>query len=197
MSAQRILFIDDHLLFSDALLFLLQSLDNTIEYRAVGTVQEGLDTLDAECFSLVMVDYAMPGMNGLEALALFSARSPEIPVAMLSGIADAHAVAQALDQGAAGWLSKTMGGEVLLHALKLLMAGQRFVSPEFLRTPLPTPLTRRESDVADLIATGLTDKEIAERLSLQLGTVKVHVKSLLRKFGVGNRTKFALIYRRS
>jgi two-component system nitrate/nitrite response regulator NarL len=116
---------------------------------------------------------------------------------MLSGIADAHAVAQALDQGAAGWLSKTMGGEVLLHALKLLMAGQRFVSPEFLRTPLPTPLTRRESDVADLIATGLTDKEIAERLSLQLGTVKVHVKSLLRKFGVGNRTKFALIYRRS
>lgn len=89
-----------------------------------------------------------------------------------------------------------MAGEPLLHAIKLMLAGHKFVSPDLLRQPLPTPLTRREIDVADLVATGLTDKEIAERLSLQLGTVKVHVKSLLRKFGADNRTKFALIYRR-
>lgn len=197
MHTKKILFIDDHVLFSDALVFMLLSLDKATEFRAVGTVREALDILDAEQFSMVMVDYTMPDMNGLDALALISARHPDIPIAMLSGSSDARAVAMALDRGAAGWVSKTMGGEPLLHAIRLMLAGHKFVSPELLRQPLPTPLTRRESDVAELVATGLTDKEIAERLSLQLGTVKVHVKSLLRKFGADNRTKFALIYSRA
>jgi two-component system nitrate/nitrite response regulator NarL len=195
MSMQNILFVDDHLLFSDALVFMLRSLENTMDFRAVGSVPEALDVLDVERFSMVMVDYVMPNINGLDALALISTRHPDIPVAILSGSSDPRAVAQALDQGAAGWLSKTMGGEPLVHAIKLMLAGHKFVSPELLRQPLPTPLTRREIDVAELVASGMTDKEIADRLSLQLGTVKVHVKSLLRKFGADNRTKFALLYR--
>ena len=88
-----------------------------------------------------------------------------------------------------------MPGEALINALNLVLAGERFVPADLLLRQQASPLTPREQDVAALLARGLSDKEIAEKLELQVGTVKVHVKSLLRKFDASNRTQFALRYR--
>src|SRR5690606_18906424 len=93
-----------------------------------------------------------------------------------------------------GWLPKSMPGEALINALNLVLSGERFVPADLMLAQQATPLTPREQAVAALVARGLSDKEIAEQLTLQVGTVKVHVKSLLRKFGAANRTQFALRY---
>jgi DNA-binding NarL/FixJ family response regulator len=193
----RILIADDHLMFATALQFLLRALDAEIETVAVGSVGYALQQLASDPrFDLVLLDLVMPHVDGLEGLQSIKAGHPTLPVAILSGSSDASLVRKALAMGAIGWLPKTMSGEPLIHALRLMIAGQQFCPPEFLQTAMPTPgYSAREADVANLLAAGLTDKEIGNRLSIQLGTVKVHVKRLLKKSGAENRTKFALIQR--
>lgn len=144
---------------------------------------------------LVLLDYSMPG-GGLEALRRVKAAAPGIRVAFLSGLDEPGLVGEAMENGALGWLSKSMGGEAIMLALRLLLAGERFVPANLVFSDDRPGLTQREKDVAALLAQGLADKQIADRLSLQLGTVKVHVKNLLRKYGAENRTRFALTYRR-
>lgn len=174
--------------------FLLASLDATIDAQVEGALSNALDRLAGENFDLVLLDYAMPDTSGIEAMKQVHALHPQLPVAFLSGLDDPRLVAGALDMGAAGWLSKAMGGQAIVHALHLLLAGERFVPANLLLREAPFPLTPREQDVAALLAQGLADKQIAEALDLQLGTVKVHVKNILRKSGTENRTKFALLY---
>lgn len=175
--------------------FLLASLDASIDAQIEGALSNALARLDAERFDLVLLDYAMPDTSGIEAMKQLQAHHPQVPVAFLSGLDDARLVAGALDMGAAGWLSKSMGGQKLVLALNLLLAGERFVPANLLLREPQLPLTQREQDVAALVAQGLADKQIAEALDLQVGTVKVHVKNLLRKSGAENRTKFAIQYR--
>lgn len=194
---QRILVVDDHSMFATALRYLLQAADATIDTVAVTSVSAALEELRQQpAFDLVLLDLVMPAIEGLSGLRLLREQHPELRIAMLSGSTDRQQVTAALDAGAAGWLPKTMGGPALLPALRLMMAGQTFCPPELLREAEPLPeLSNRESEVAELLATGLADKEIAARLSLQPGTVKVHVKRLLKKSGAANRTRFALLHR--
>lgn len=193
---KRIVLVDDHLLFADALKFLLEATSGDIEVQVFGLLASALDFLNAGSeVNLVLVDYAMPANSGIEALDAIAALHPGLPVAILSGLDDPQLAGEALQRGARGWLSKAMPAEAMVSALKLLLAGERFVPADLLLRQQASPLTQREQDVAALVAQGLADKEIAEALDLQVGTVKVHVKSLLRKFGTVNRTQFALRYR--
>jgi DNA-binding NarL/FixJ family response regulator len=137
----------------------------------------------------------MPGTSGIEAVEMAARRRPGLKIAFLSGLDEPQVVTGALQQGIVGWLPKSMPGEALINALNLLLSGERFFPADLLLRRPDNPMTPREQDVAALLARGLSDKEIADHLSLQVGTVKVHVKSLLRKFSSGNRTQFALRYR--
>ena len=116
-----------------------------------------------------------------------------MPVAILSGALDHTLVRSAQVAGAIGWIPKTMSGAPLIHALRLMAAGQAFYPRDLLQPDEPSGFSPREQEVAALLTEGLSDKEIALRLSIQLNTVKEHVKKLLRKSGVSNRTKFALL----
>lgn len=188
--------MDDHLLFADAVRFLLESAGADIEVRVFSSLASAVQFLSSGApVNLALLDYAMPHVNGIEALAAIVEARPGLPVAFLSGLDDPHLVTEALRSGALGWLSKAMAGDSLISALHLLLAGERFVPADLLLRHHASPLTSREQDVAALMARGLSDKEIAEKLSLQVSTVKVHVKSLLRKFEAANRTQFALRYR--
>lgn len=194
--SRKLLIVDDHLLFADAVKFLLESSGTDIEAQVFSSLASVLDFLSTgAAVDLLLLDYAMPGLSGIEAAEMAAARRPDLRIAFLSGIDEPQLVAEALQRGVVGWLPKSMGGEALINALNLLLAGQRFVPADLLLRQQASPLTPREQDVAVLLARGLSDKEIAEQLSLQVGTVKVHVKSLLRKFGTANRTQFALRYR--
>lgn len=194
--SKKLILVDDHLLFADAVKFMLESAGTGIEAQVFSSLTSALELLSTDAVvDLALIDFSMPGVSGLDALDALAACRPDLSVAFLSGLDDPQLATEALNRGARGWLSKSMGGEALTTALSLLLAGERFVPADLLLRQQSTPLTQREQDVADLVARGLSDKEIAEQLSLQVGTVKVHVKSLLRKFGTANRTQFALRYR--
>lgn len=193
----RILIIDDHLMFATALRFLLHSLDSSIETVAVSSVAQAQRQLDqAGVFDLILLDIAMPDVDGLTGLEAIKARFPELPVAILSGSTDNRLVRRAFDLGVIGWVPKTMSGEALIHALRLMANGQQFCPPDLLAaTVADEQFTPREKQVGELVAEGLSDKEIANRLVIEPSTVKVYVKKLLRKSGAENRTKFALMQR--
>lgn len=193
---KSILIIDDHTLFASAIQFLLQALDENVVTRSASSVLSGLNFLRGQKFDLLLLDYAMPNQNGFSVFNTIRAAHPTLPIAFLSGTYDERTVRQALELGASGWLPKTIAGEALLHAINLMMSGERFVPTDLLIAAPAIPLSGREMEVAELLADGFADKEIAERLSLQLNTVKVHVKALLKKYGADNRTRFALAFRR-
>lgn len=193
---KTILIVDDHTLFASAMQFLLQAIDANILTRTAPTVSTALRLMETSHFDLVLLDHSMPGTDGFAAFNTIRAARPGVPIAFLSGLTDGRVVMRALDLGAAGWLPKSIAGEPLLHALNLILSGERFVPAELLLASPPIALSPRELDVAELLAEGMADKEIAERLDLQPNTVKVHVKALLNKYGTDNRTRFALAFRR-
>lgn len=194
--SRKLLIVDDHLLFADAVKFLLESSGADIDAQVFSSLASVLDFLSTDApVDLLLLDYSMPGTSGIEAVEMAAARRPGLRIAFLSGLDDPQVAGEALQRGVVGWLPKSMPGEALINALNLILAGERFVPADLMLAQQANPLTPREQDVAALLARGLSDKEIAEQLSLQVGTVKVHVKSLLRKFDAGNRTQFALRYR--
>lgn len=194
--SRKLLIVDDHLLFADAVKFLLESSGADIEAQVFSSLASVLDFLSTDApVDLLLLDYSMPGTSGIEAVEMAATRRPGLRIAFLSGLDDPQVAGEALQRGVVGWLPKSMPGEALINALNLVLAGERFVPADLMLRQQARPLTPREQDVAALLARGLSDKEIAEQLSLQVGTVKVHVKSLLRKFDAANRTQFALRYR--
>ena len=194
--SRKLLIVDDHLLFADAVKFLLESSGADIDAQVFSSLASVLDFLSTDApVDLLLLDYSMPDISGIEAVEMAATRRPGLRIAFLSGLDDPQVAGEALQRGVVGWLPKSMPGEALISALNLVLAGERFVPADLMLRQQASPLTPREQGVAALLARGLSDKEIAEQLSLQVGTVKVHVKSLLRKFDAANRTQFALRYR--
>jgi DNA-binding NarL/FixJ family response regulator len=149
---------------------------------------------------LILLDYMMPGMNGLAGLAAMRAATPGTPVAILSGIAQRGVAEQALAAGAAGFLPKTMSAKSLIAAIRFMIAGEIY-APMAMLTERMAPsatlagaqLTVRETEVLRLLCQGLANKEIARELDLQEVTVKLHVKTLYRKIDARNRTHAAML----
>ncbi len=153
-------------------------------------------------FDLVMLDYMMPGMNGLEGLAAMRAAVPGTAVAILSGTASRAVAEQALAEGAAGFLPKTMSTKSLVAAARFMAAGEVYAPMMQIAdrtgnfgTSAASPLTPRELDVLRRLCRGMANKEIARDLDLQEVTVKLHVKTLYRKINARNRTHAAMIAR--
>jgi DNA-binding NarL/FixJ family response regulator len=193
----RILLADDHHLVREAIASYLTRAApdiSCIEASDFQQVRERLD--DARGFDLVILDYRMPGMNGLAGLDEVKKRLPETPVAVLSGAMDAEEAERALERGAAGVIMKNLRGTALLTALRLMEAGETYV-PRAVVNALPgraggrasfDNLTPRELDCIGQLVRGSPNREIAERLAISEITVKLHLNSAFKKMGARNRS---------
>lgn len=193
----RILVADDHDLVRDTIAAYLNGSD-VAEVRTVATLQDAVSLArESGSFDLVLLDYNMPGMNGLDGLHRMRAANDGRPVAILSGSASPEVASAALKAGAQGFIPKTMSARSLLSAARFMAAGEVFTPSDFMKTANEGQgmLTRREQEVLAGICEGKSNKEIARDLDLQEVTVKLHVKTLSRKLDARNRTHAAMIAR--
>lgn len=196
----RILLADDQELVRDTIAAFLRQEDAlTVEVaRDFPTALELVRSMGA--FDLVLLDYMMPGMNGLAGLAAMKKQQGTKPVAIISGTAPRAIAEQALSEGAAGFLPKTMSTRSLVAAVRFMAAGEVYAPISLMTERDTTPvtvagaqLTSREMDVLKRLCRGLGNKEIARELELQEVTVKLHIKTLYRKIAAKNRTHAAMI----
>lgn len=158
---------------------------------------------------LALVDLNMPGFVGIQGIAQYRNRFPDIPLVVLSASEAQQDVRQVIRAGALGYIPKSSSTEVMLHALRQVLAGCVFMPRcnDGSTPPVPTPaaeipglqdkgLTARQFEVARLLARGCTNKTIAELLSLSEATVKIHVAAVFRALGVGNRAEAVLSLQR-
>ena len=199
-TAMKILIADDHDLVRDTLAAFLKA-EGGFETVLACDLHEAVAHIEADGpYDLVLLDYGMPGMDGLSGLTTTLQISGGKPVALMSGIAKRATAEEALEAGAIGFLPKTMGAGSLVNAIRFMAMGERYVPVEFMQAkedevvnPLADKLSDRELEVLDGLCRGLANKEIARELDLAEVTIKLHVKNLCRKLDARNRTHAAMI----
>ena len=205
----RLLVVDDQRLMRDGLRTLLELEPDFDVVGEAANGQEALEHYGRQDPDVVLMDVRMPEMDGVEATRRLRERWPDAQVIILTTFDDDEYVFEGLRAGARGYLLKAVSGEELADAIRTVAAGGALIDPsvtrkvvaEFarLRTPdpprptdLPEPLSERELEVLGLLAHGLTNREIADRLFLAEGTVKNYVTNILGKIGARDRTQAAL-----
>ncbi|MEM8577208.1 MAG: response regulator transcription factor [Pseudomonadota bacterium] len=195
----KVLIADDHDLVRDTLSAFMES-EPDIQVTAVADLEAACAAARATLFDLILLDYTMPGMDGLSGLAKAQEAGDGRPVAIMSGTAPKAVAQEALDAGAIGFLPKTMGAKSLVNAVRFMASGEVYVPVKFMTAeependnPLAKGLTPRELEVLGGLCRGLSNKEIARELELQEVTIKLHVKTLCRKLDAKNRTQAAMV----
>lgn len=207
--AVRIVIADDQALFREGLRTLLST---RAEMEVVGEAangEEAIALIERLQPDVVLMDLQMPVMDGIQATARIRDRWPTLPVLALTTFDDDRSLFGALRAGAAGYLLKDVSSDTLTSAIHAAARGEAFlqstvtgrVVAAFARMmesggtqadALVLPLSARERDIIRLLATGASNKEIADRLCLAEGTVKNHVTNILTKLDVRDRTQAAL-----
>ncbi|WP_428353367.1 response regulator [Methyloprofundus sp.] len=200
----HILLVDDHTLFREALLHVLNQLDDQVVVLEAANVLEATQFIaHSRNLDLVLLDIDLPGVDGLTALPGLRELAPTVPIVVLSGSENALDVKRALEQGSVGYIPKSCTSHEMLTALNIILQGDIFVPPKLLikieketllvqeqdeKNAPQSPLTARQIDVLVLMAQGLPNKSIAKTLNLAEGTVKLHVAAIMRALGARNRT---------
>ncbi len=203
--AARVLLVDDHELFCQALSILLEANDSVTEVRTCSDTLEALAIARSWHPNLALMDVSMPGVSGIAATLELCAMSEPPRVIMLSGHDDEDVVVEALRAGARGYLLKQSAFEELSFAISVVMRGGLYVAnaltekldlDELVKRAHSTnsvsridSLTEREREVMRLIAEGYTSREIAEMLRISPRTVEGHRERLMAKLGVHNKVE--------
>jgi DNA-binding NarL/FixJ family response regulator len=201
----KILLVDDHPLLRGGMRYLLRSLDADLEMDEASNCNEALEFVAGRSYDLVLLDLKMPGLNGLDALAALRASAPGMPLVVLSGESDPGLIRDAIDGGAMGFIPKSSTPEVLIQALRLVLAQGVYlpqlvldgayparasapVAPRTASSVLPG-LTPRQMEVLHCVIRGQPNKVIARELELSEGTVKAHLSAVFQALGVHSRTE--------
>lgn len=214
----RVLIVDDHPVFRQGLTLALEEAADITVCGQGATADEAIALAHAHQPDVALIDLSMPG-GGLAAIRAIHAELPRIRLAVLTASEDGGDVMAALRAGALGYILKGLDGEVLIDATREIAAGQGYIAPvlaarilsemsldnDAVRIVAATgsddralaQLTPREAEVLELVAAGLSNKEIALRGDLQEKTVKHHMTRILQKLQARNRTEAAMILRNS
>jgi DNA-binding NarL/FixJ family response regulator len=204
----RVLLVDDHALFRDGMRSLLEARGVDVVGEARNG-REGVELSRRLRPDVVLMDLAMPELNGLAATRLLSAQQPEVKVVILTASEDDADLFEAIKSGAQGYLLKNVASDELFRLLEGVALGEPALTPalarkllgEFARPVAPPPraphaleglhaLTEREREVLDLLVQGITsNRELAERLVVSENTVKYHFRNILDKLHVQNRAQ--------
>ncbi|SEK21101.1 response regulator [Pacificibacter marinus] len=198
----RILIADDHDMVRETIAMFLDA-DGGSQTFAAKNLHEALEMIESErAFDLVLLDFTMPGMKGLEGLQKALVANDGRPVALISGTATRLIAEQAMEMGAAGFLPKTLPAKSLVNAVRFMAAGEVYAPVSFMsgkddpeETDFERDLSNREKQVLRGLISAKSNKEIARDLDLQEVTIKLHVKTLCRKLDAKNRTDAAMIAR--
>ena len=208
----KVLIVDDHALIREAMRGVIVELQADAVVLEAGSCAQAMSMIQQHPdLALVLLDVGLPDRNGLDVLADLHENHPSMSVVMLSAFSDRENVVKALDGGALGFIPKAGSREVLVSALRLILAGGVYIPPDILvSTPTPSVvpgrpsvsekqlspadlgLTERQVDVLALMMQGKSNKLICRALDLAEPTVKNHVSAILKALDVTNRTEAVL-----
>lgn len=192
----RLLIIDDHPIFVDGLKSRLKKSARNLVLQHASNLAEALALLSRGPMpDLILLDIGLPGRSGLEGLPDLRQAAPSSPVVFLSAADDPARVRQALRSGGQGFLSKSMPSRDLMAALRRILKGETVVAtpPSGQKTPALAP---RQRQVLSLLAEGLPNKVIAERLGMAPNTVRTHLMAIFRALGATTRTQAVILAQR-
>ena len=211
--AFRIMIADDHALVRGGLVQLVKLVEENVEIIESNDFKQTLECLDAgKAIDLLLLDLLMPGMNGMDGIKQICKKWPDVPVIVVSVRENISDIRNALAAGAMGYIPKTSSPDIMMSAIQLVLSGGVYVPPHVLGSttsvddssdyqtytdesiePLSnqgyTQLTQRQQEVLDLMALGKSNKEIADKLGLTTGTVKMHSSRIFKSLNVQNRTE--------
>ena len=200
----RVLVVDDQAIVRKGIRALLAEFENIAVVGEASDGQEAVDQAQALAPDVILMDLAMPVMNGIEAIRQITARQAGARILVLTSFTSDDKVFPAIKAGALGYLLKDSEPADLVQAIEQVSRGEAALQPSIalqlmaeLRrpaqsTPSPDALTAREVDVLRLVATGITNREIGEQLTTTEATIKSHVSSILSKLHVANRVQATL-----
>ncbi len=196
----RILVADDHPAVRDGLIAMLSTQS---DFRVVGQASTGSEVIaniEIAQPDVMLLDLEMPELYGLDVMRLVASDHPELKILVFTAFDDDERMVAAVQAGAKGYLLKGSQRDEIFNAIRVISQGGSHLQPEaaskLMRLTISeapqadwSPLTARELEVLELLARGMTNKEIATELVITVRTVKFHVSSILRKLDAGNRTE--------
>lgn len=223
VAAMKVLVADDHRLIIEGVKLKLAELDPAVETVVAMNIEELDRAVDehADALDLALVDIAMPGTHGHQHVAGLREKAPALPVIVLSGSEDVDLMRSLIDLGVLGFIPKAYSPDVMLSAIRLVLAGGIYIPPMLLANaqaqgwqpsdaPAPPPavdparsldglrnlLTERQIDVMRLLSQGKPNKLIARDLGISEGTVKIHLAAIFRALNVRNRVEAVVASRK-
>lgn len=200
----RVLVVDDHTIVRKGIRALLAEIDGVVVVGEAGDGREAVTQAEALQPDVILMDLVMPHMDGIEAIRQISSRRPEVRILALTSFAADDKVFPAIKAGALGYLLKDSAPEELVQAIRQVYRGEPSLHPVIARKvlqelkrpsvqpPPSDPLTDREVEVLRLVARGLSNQQIAERLTIMEVTVRTHISNILSKLHLANRVQAAL-----
>ena len=202
MPFARALIVDDHPLFCDALALTLRGIAGLAEVDSAHSLGAALARLEQGVPDLLLLDLDLPDVDGLDGLIRLRATHPDVPVLVVSSMAEPRLIRAALAAGAAGFVPKHAGRDSFRAALEALGRAETWL-PDGVAAESDdhsaesvarlAQLTRQQAKILDLLCQGRLNKQIAWELSIAETTVKAHVTAIMRKLGVQSRTQAVLI----
>jgi len=207
MDKIRVMLVEDHVLMREGTRKLLEQEEDLCVVAQAGDGEEAIRLVATHRPDVILMDIALPRLNGLEATRQIKAADYKSAILVLSAYDDDEYVLAFLEAGAAGYLLKSVSAHELIQAIRTVHAGESVLHPTITRRvlahlsgqntakppePATTCLTERELEVLQLAACGLTNREIGNQLSISARTVQVHLSNVFGKLQVGSRTEAVL-----
>lgn len=201
----QVLLADDHVLFRDGMRYVLQQLSDQVDILCAGNFAETLRQAETNPgIDLALIDLNMPGSDGVASIRIFHQRFPGIPLVVVSGSEQRAEIEWVMEYGAMGFISKMTSGKEMVNALRIVLSGDIYFPPQLLAQPKAAPsqtgmedrsglhtnkhgLTKRQMEALQFLAEGLSNKEIALKMNLAEGTIKVHVAAAYQVLQVSSR----------
>lgn len=198
----RVLIVDDHEVLADSLSRVLDDEEDMVSVGIAPTLAQARARVVSATPDVLLLDRRLPDGDGVAAIPELRSLRPSMNVVVLTASAADDVLVRAIEGGAGGFVSKTRGLAEVTAAVRAAAAGEAVISPEMLsrllpklsRSSAPDPgLTRREEEVLDLVAHGLSNAAIAERLGVSVNTVRNHVANLSAKLGAHSKLEAVAI----